>query len=290
MFKAVLETCRPKTLIASVAPMCCVAALEFSFVKANLLLSISLMMAMILIQILTNWYNDYFDLHQGHDTSLRKGPIRPYQRGELSSSQMRWMLVVFSVFYLAFLIPIYQVIPRITLILGILSYFLSIAYSKGNYSLSKLGLSDLFSFLFFGPVATTVSSYALTGQFSIPALMIGLMMGSYATILLVVNHLRDFDEDRKHGKTTTVVRFGKTFGMRLVLVLIAFTMIAPWTFFSWTSVNISFMLMGFFIAQVYQKKFLQAHHTAAYAPLLPLSAQHFVVQTGILVVLCALYR
>jgi len=290
MFQAVIETCRPKTLIASIAPMSCIAALDFGFVKANLWLSIALMMAMILIQILTNWYNDYFDFHQGHDTSLRKGPIRPYQRGELTLSQMRLMLALFSFFYAVFLIPIYQVIPRITLFLGVLSYFLSIYYSKGNYSLSKLGLSDLFSFLFFGPVATTVSSYALTEKFSIPALMIGLMMGAYSTILLVVNHLRDFDEDRKHGKTTTVVRFGKRFGMQLVIALITFSAIAPWTFFSWTPVNISLMLLSFLISQVYLKNFLKAHIIAAYAPLLPQSALHFVIQTLILVVLCALYR
>ena len=55
------------------------------------------MVAALLIQIGTNFANDYFDYQKGADTKDRLGPIRMVQSGAISPEAMKGaMLITFS--------------------------------------------------------------------------------------------------------------------------------------------------------------------------------------------------
>ncbi len=216
LIQSYAETARPRTLIASFAPITLVGILHFEQMKIRFNLFLMILVGSILIQIITNFFNDFYDYIQGQDTVLRIGPKRPFQRGDLTKKEMKLGILFLSLIYFLAVIPICFHLKSIGIFFSCLSYFLSIYYTKGNYSLAKLGLSDLFAFSFFGPISTTITGYGLTGQFSYQDILIGIITGSLSTILLVINHLRDEKEDRETKKTTSVVRFGISFGKFLI--------------------------------------------------------------------------
>jgi 1,4-dihydroxy-2-naphthoate octaprenyltransferase len=62
-----------------------------------------------------------------------------------------------------------------------------------------------------------VQTATLTGQ----ALLAALPVAGLVTAILVVNDLRDIEEDRQTGKTTLVSRFGAGFGLETFVLLVA---------------------------------------------------------------------
>ena len=74
--------------------------------------------------------------------------------------------------------------------------------------------------LFFGLIAVGGTFYVLSLQWTRSALLAGLAAGCLATVLIVINNLRDVDSDRKSNKKTLAVRFGERFA-RFEIVLFA---------------------------------------------------------------------
>ena len=169
----------------------------------------------LLIQVGTNFSNDYIDFLKGADTGARQGPMRVTQAGLVSPQAMK--RATFLAFALAFATGLYLVWRGgwPVLLIGALSIVAGVLYTAGRYSLAYLGLGDLFVLLFFGPVAVGGTYYVQALTLTWEAAVAGLGPGLLAAALLVVNNLRDIDEDREAGKKTLVVRFGRSFGRGL---------------------------------------------------------------------------
>ena len=284
-----IETARPKTLIASFAPISLIGTLHMTALRSDFLILIAILLGTLLIQILTNFFNDYYDLIQGQDTSKRLGPKRPFQRGELNHQDMIKALLSLTVVYFLITIPICQKLKFLGIFFSILSFVLSIYYTKGNFSLAKLGLSDFFSFTFFGPIATSMTGYALTNQFSLKDTQIGLITGSLSTILLVINHLRDEKEDRENHKTTSVVRFGRIFGISLIYLFLAIISITPF-FIASTKFSYFFCAMILGLSIFFLKEFKLCKTSNDYARLLPKAAKFYMIQFLLLMaMLCSFH-
>ena len=80
-------------------------------------------------------------------------------------------------------------------------------------------MGDLLVFLFFGLVPVVGTFFALTGKITLSALLLGLGVGAMVDTLLVVNNIRDIDNDRRTGKRTLIVLIGREAGHRLYLLL-----------------------------------------------------------------------
>lgn len=207
-----IEIARPKTLIASISPICigAVLAKRSSFFSYEIFFAI--LFTGVFLQIATNFANDLFDGKKGADT-LRIGPRRAVASGLISERAMISALCIAlgmaSLFSLV-LIPIggYKVI--IFLLLGI---FMAIFYTASPYALAYLGLGDVIVFFFFGPIATAFTYYLLTLEFSYSSGFAGLAPGAMSTAILVINNLRDHQFDGLVNKKTLVVRLGKDFGI-----------------------------------------------------------------------------
>lgn len=165
----------------------------------------------LLIQIGTNFANDYFDGVKGTDTAERIGPQRATASGLVAPETMRAAFLL--TFALAVAIGAYLVWragwPLV--LIGLISVACGILYTGGPKPLAYVGLGDIFVLVFFGPVATAGSYYVQALTWSTPAAIAGLGPGLIATALLTVNNLRDVGEDRKAGKRTLAVRFGSRF-------------------------------------------------------------------------------
>jgi 1,4-dihydroxy-2-naphthoate octaprenyltransferase len=200
---------RPKTLSAAVVPVLVGAAL----VRAPLhwpLLACTLIGA-VLIQIATNYINDALDFRKGADTSERLGPTRVTQAGMLSAN------AVMTGAYLCFAGAAICGVPLIVhagwplLAIGVASIVAAYAYTGGPYPLAYHGLGEIFVIVFFGIVAVGGTYFVQTLGWTTDVLIAGAGVGCMATVLLVINNLRDVESDRVSNKRTTVVRFGETF-------------------------------------------------------------------------------
>ena len=72
---------RPQTLGAVVAPVSVGTAMAFADGKGHALAALAALLGALLIQIGTNFANDYFDFVKGADTEERLGPVRASQAG-----------------------------------------------------------------------------------------------------------------------------------------------------------------------------------------------------------------
>jgi len=200
---------RPKTLPAAAAPVIVGAALAVSAGYWQGIPAFAALCAALLLQIGSNLANDVFDYEKGADSGERLGPLRVTQAGLLTPAEVKkGMWVVFG---LAALIGIYLTVHAgwVILVIGLAAIISAIAYTGGPFPLGYHGLGDLFVFIFFGLVATIGTYYLQTGNTTLTVWWMGAAIGLLILNVLVVNNLRDLDNDRLTGKLTLAVRFGE---------------------------------------------------------------------------------
>lgn len=199
--------------------------------KFHLLAMACALIGAISIQIGTNFCNDYFDFFQGADTEDRKGPTRAVQAGLISPNAMLAATVLMFAITCVATTYLYLRADWPFLLIGALSILFGVLYTAGRYSLAYLGLGDPFVLIFFGPVAVGGTYYVQALSIDWLVVIAGLAPGLLAVGLLVVNNLRDIDEDRIANKRTLAVRFGATFSRiqySLCVLLAAVVPIALW--------------------------------------------------------------
>ena len=232
---------RPQTLPAAAAPVIVGVGLA---VEAGVFAPLPALAALVgagLIQIGTNFANDYYDAIQGADTDDREGFTRVVASGLIDPAEVK--RAMWLTFGAAILVGTYLVavggLP--ILIIGLASVAAGIAYTGGPYPLGYHGLGDLFVFVFFGVIAVTGTYYvqaaSLTGGYfplwlppeTIPlaAVVASLPIAALSTNILVVNNVRDRAEDATTGKRTLAVRFGYRFSRMQFLVLLALAYLTP---------------------------------------------------------------
>ncbi len=242
---------RPRTLPAAAAGVLMGSALAWRDGVFRLDATLVCLLAALLLQIGSNLANDVFDFERGADTPERLGPTRVTQAGLLTSSQVKFgMAVVFVLsamlgLYLAWLggWPI--------LIVGIAAIISAVAYTGGPFPLGYYGLGDVFVFIFFGLASVAGTYYVQAGSVSSAAWWMTIPPGLIITAILVVNNLRDLDNDRKAGKHTLAVMFGERFAKAeyllcilfayLILPFAAWAGIIPWlSLLAWASLPMAF--------------------------------------------------
>ncbi|MBC8424932.1 1,4-dihydroxy-2-naphthoate polyprenyltransferase [bacterium] len=220
---------RPKTLPAAVLPVLIggvLARADGVFVPAPCLAALA---GALLIQIGTNFTNDLFDFLKGTDDADRLGPVRATQAGLVTPTQMK--IAIFVAFKLAVLVGIYLVMRGgwPVVVIGLSSILCGVLYTAGPRPLGYLGLGDLFVLLFYGPVAVGGTYYVITLDVTPAVLALSIPPALMATAILAVNNLRDIDGDRRAGKRTLAVRFGRSFArleyVALILVAACFPLL-----------------------------------------------------------------
>lgn len=202
---------RPRTLFAAVSPVVLGTALAMVFGLGNLAAAALSLVGALAIQVSANLANDYWDAKKGADGPGRLGPVRVTSAGLLSPrAVLGGLFMSVLIACLAGAGLVYRAGWPI-LVLGIVSITLALLYTAGPFPLAYLGLGDVFSFFFFGVVATAGTFYVQTLVLVWHAVALGCVPGCYSVALIALNNLRDADQDRLVGKRTTAVRFGKGF-------------------------------------------------------------------------------
>ena len=244
--KAWVMAARPQTLPAAAAPVLVGTGVAIHDGVFAPFPALAALIGAALIQIGTNFANDYYDAIKGADTADREGFTRVTAGGLIDPPAVK--RAMYLTFTLAVLVGVTLVwvggVP--ILIIGILSVGSGIAYTGGPYPLGYHGLGDVFVFVFFGLIAVTGTYYvqaaALTaGAFplwipaetvSLTALVASLPIAALSTNILVVNNVRDRDEDATTGKRTLAVRYGYTFARAEFIILTILAYSVPLWFLS----------------------------------------------------------
>jgi len=206
--KVWLLAIRPKTLPAAAASVIVGTALAwydgvFSAGPAVAALAIAL-----LLQIGSNLANDVYDDERGADTADRLGPLRVTQSGLLTRKQVKTGMKVVLLTALAIGFYLTWVRGPMVLVIGVAAIIAAVAYTGGPWPLGYHGLGEVFVFLFFGVTAVVGTYWVQSGTTTPAAWLMSVPVGLLITAIIVVNNLRDIEQDRVAGKRTVAVRIG----------------------------------------------------------------------------------
>lgn len=231
-FSIWFTTARPRTLPLALASIIIGSALAYWAGKFDLITTLLAFITTILLQVLSNFANDYGDHVKGSDTAERIGPLRAIQYGAITGAQLKQAVILLSIF--SFLsgalltVYAYESIQDLIvfLALGAISIVAAITYTVGKKAYGYLGLGDLFVLIFFGFVAVIgvfyLQAHEIKPQILLPALGCGLL----SVAVLNINNLRDIEQDRKAGKNTLIVRIGSANGRKYHVALLVVAMLS----------------------------------------------------------------
>jgi 1,4-dihydroxy-2-naphthoate octaprenyltransferase len=174
-----------------------------------------MLVTVLLLQILSNFADEYGDLQKGVDNKDRVGPHRGMQRGEISFSQMRHALIggVILTFLVGSALILVAFGTDLVLILvffamGLVALGGAIAYTVGKHAYGYYGLGDLSCLLFFGLFAVVGGFFLYARSLDWTVFLAGFGVGFLITGVLNLNNMRDIENDAAGGKITLVVRMG----------------------------------------------------------------------------------
>ena len=210
---------RPQTLPAGSAPVVVGTGLAVHDGVFEPVAALFALVGALLLQIGTNFANDYYDAVRGADTDDREGFTRVTAGGIIEPESVR--RAMFGTFGLAILSGVYLVyvggLP--ILVVGLASVAAGITYTGGPLPYGYRGLGDVFVFVFFGLVAVAGTYYVQAVATPLPlgvpegtvpaaAVVAGLPAAGLSTAILVVNNIRDRETDAAAGKRTLAVVLG----------------------------------------------------------------------------------
>ena len=242
------ETARPKTLPLALASIFTGSALGYwaNPQGFNGLVMALCLLTTILLQVLSNFANDYGDHQKGSDTQERIGPLRGIQKGAILAKELKWgliLMVVASFLSGSFLIGIaYENLSDLLAFagLGILAIVAAITYTVGAKPYGYMGLGDISVLVFFGLLGVGGTYYLQTHSIDSHIILPAIGSGLLASAVLNINNLRDIEQDVKAGKNTLAVRLGAYKGrvyhcILLSVAALCYLAFAVATAISWTN-------------------------------------------------------
>ena len=195
---------RIKTLPAAIAPVIVGTSLADQIKVINALLALIVSLS---LQIAVNYANDFSDGVRGTDTN-RVGPTRLVASKLATASSVKnasfisFFVAIIAGTLLAFNTSIWLIA------VGLISILAAWGYTGGKKPYGYLGFGEVVVFIFFGIVATVGSYYVQVEQISSSALLLSIPMGSLSCAILVINNLRDLNQDKLVSKRTLAVKLG----------------------------------------------------------------------------------
>ena len=128
---------------------------------------------------------------------------------------------------------------RVILAIGLTAILFAWLYTATDYSLSYLGIADIFVFLYYGVIASGGTVYLLYRAVDMvpersvlsTAVYAGAVCGLISMCVLAINNIRDIDSDRAAGKRTIPVRIGKRAALVALGVIVALMPVCAWMAF-----------------------------------------------------------
>ena len=162
-----------------------------------------------LVLAATNLGDEYFDYQRNPGVQKYAAPHKVIALGLLSPKAV--FIAMWATYGVATSIGSYLIFavgwPLLPVCLA--AFAASYLYSGGPKPLGDLGMGEPLLFIFMGPVSVMASFYVQTGILTWEAFWVSLPMALLAPAILVINGIRDEEEDRQAHKITPAVVLGK---------------------------------------------------------------------------------
>lgn len=236
MIKPWIQSARLRTLPLAIAGILLGTFLSKLYGHSNLEVSLLAIITATLLQILSNFANDYGDFKKGTDAKAGRTD-RMLTTGSITEKAMKNALIILSVIifmcglFMIYVSYHYSLINESNIYffvgLGILSIVSAIAYTVGKNAYAYLGLGDFFVFIFFGLVPVLGMAKLLGCDLNLNFGLAAIGMGLLSMAVLNTNNYRDIESDKLSHKITLAVRLGKkwTLFYHRILLISGFTTI-----------------------------------------------------------------
>lgn len=230
-----IQSARLRTLPLALSGTLLAIILAFLHHKTSSVISILACLTAILLQILSNFANDYGDFTKGTDELANRND-RMLTAGKITPNSMKralWLvsslvfLIGCSMVYYSFHLGIINTqYFSILIIVGIAAIFSAIAYTVGKNAYGYLGLGDIFVFLFFGIVPVIGTAILLGCSIEKDFYFAATGMGLLSTAVLNTNNYRDIESDKLSNKLTLATRLGPKWTLFYHRILLIFGFLA----------------------------------------------------------------
>ncbi|NPD80482.1 1,4-dihydroxy-2-naphthoate octaprenyltransferase [Prevotella sp. PINT] len=220
------RTIRPQTLLLSLIPVfVAIIVVDKSGIPINIMTAVLTASCAVSLQILSNLTNDYYDFLKGADKAGRVGYKRAMAEGSITVSAMRRACLIAAFIACLLGLPLVLLGGWVILAIGLTALLFAWLYTATSHSLAYLGIADIFVFLYYGVIASGGTTYLLlssnecnmemAGMISAPinplivkSCYAGAVCGLISMCVLMINNLRDIQDDIPVGKRTIPVRIG----------------------------------------------------------------------------------
>jgi len=229
---------RLRTLSVAVVPVALGTAVAYNTLGYNLALALLCLGVAVFLQVGVNYANDYSDGVRGTDAQ-RVGPSRLTGSGAASPRSVLIVALVFFGLGAASGLVIFLLTGLwLELVVGAVAIVAAWFYTGGKMPYGYLGLGEIVAFLFFGLVATVGTTYVQIVQAPLDAVLAGVVSGLFAAAIMLVNNIRDREQDARVGKKTLAVRVGERPARILFVLLLAgvYAVLVPFALlFAWAT-------------------------------------------------------
>lgn len=239
LLKVWLLALRPETWVLSLAPMVSVLGLLLGTSTALSATEVlSVISGIIALHAAINLFDDYHDHMRGWDRVEAHGGARVLAQGWLRAGEVR--TVAWTLFVAACAIGLHVLSTRsagLVTLVAVGAFLAGLEFAVSRFGLKYRGYAEIAAWFMFGPMLTVGLNWALTGGWSVSALVLGALFGSVALLAI---HLKNFENILTDGQArflTWPVRAGfdasKTFtvlcaGLLMFSFALVLVFVTPW--------------------------------------------------------------
>jgi len=200
---------RPFSLTAAAVPVLFGTALAFkdgSFSAGPLF---AMLFGSLLIQAATNMFNEFYDAQRGLDVAGTVGIAGSIVSGRVTARRV--LVGALLCYTVALFLGIYLIVVGgwPLLVLGCLSALGGYLYSAGPRPIAYTPASEAVVFVFMGILIVVIAYAVQTRDFPAYVPLAALPIGGLVAAILLANNIRDLISDRRGGRRTLPVVFGR---------------------------------------------------------------------------------
>jgi 1,4-dihydroxy-2-naphthoate octaprenyltransferase len=216
----VWEILRPFAYTASVVPIVAGGALAAVDLRFEWLPFLAALLGGVLLHSGTNVVNEIYDVRKGIDTIASPRASHAIVKGRLTERAA--FVVALGSFVLAIAVGVYLFALRGPAILGlgILGVAGGYFYTAPPFAYKYRALGVPLVFLLMGPLMVEGAYFAVTGAWSVQALIVSVPVGLLVAAILDGNEWRDIGEDTRAGIRTLSGNIGKEYAHYVYVALV----------------------------------------------------------------------
>lgn len=201
---------RPFSLTAAAVPVLFGSALALADGAFAWGAFLAMLLGSLLIQAATNMFNEFYDEQRGLDTAGAVGIAGSIVQGRMHARTV--LIGALFCYTLALFCGIYLIAVGgwTILVLGCLSALGGYLYSAGPRPIAYTPASEAAVFVFMGILIVVITYAVQAGSFPLYVPFAALPFGGPVAAILLANNIRDMDSDRRGGRRTLPIIFGRS--------------------------------------------------------------------------------